>query len=117
MPRHSRIKGRTDDLFNFRVVKIYPSTIDVVLSEITGIGPEYQIHLSRNESKKDIMRLLVECKKDTDLNRKNELSQKVERGVKKKILVTPNVEILDYASLPRSESRSKRVFDTRLITP
>jgi phenylacetate-CoA ligase len=33
--------------------------------------------------------------------------------IKTKILVTPEVEIVDYASLPRSERKTKRVFDNR----
>lgn len=117
MPRHSRITGRSDDMFNFRAVKIYPSTIDAVLSEITGIGSEYQIHLSRNNSNTDIMRLLAESEKDTERNSKDELTQKIIRGIKQKILVTPSVEILDYGTLPRSERKSKRVFDTRIENP
>ncbi|MDM8538770.1 phenylacetate--CoA ligase [Desulfobacterales bacterium HSG17] len=114
MPRHSRIKGRTDDMFKFRAVNIYPSTIDVVLSEIAGIGSEYQIHLSRDESERGIMRLLVEFEENADKSQKDALTSEVVRRVKKKILVTPSVEIVDYGSLPRSERKSKRVFDTRI---
>ena len=33
--------------------------------------------------------------------------------VKKKILVTPEVELVDYGTLPRSERKTKRVFDNR----
>ncbi|QTA79985.1 Phenylacetate-coenzyme A ligase [Desulfonema limicola] len=114
MPRHSRIKGRTDDMFKFRAVNIYPSTIDVVLSEIPGIGSEYQIHLSRDDSERGVMRLVVEFEENADKTRKDALTREVIRRVKKKILVTPDVEIVDYGTLPRSERKSKRVFDTRI---
>jgi phenylacetate-CoA ligase len=58
MPRHSRIKGRSDDTIKFRGVNIYPSTIDTILSAIPGLGSEYQIHLTRDEqSGKDFMKL------------------------------------------------------------
>ena len=33
--------------------------------------------------------------------------------IKKEILVSGNVELVDYGSLPRSERKSKRVFDNR----
>jgi len=59
LPRHSRIRGRTDDVFKFRGVNIYPSTIDAILSAIPGLGSEYQIHLTRDEHARDRMRLVV----------------------------------------------------------
>jgi phenylacetate-CoA ligase len=114
MPRHSRIKGRTDDMFIFRGVNIYPSTIDKVLSEIPGMGSEYQIHLSRDASERGVMRLVVERAEGAAAVGSDALSREVVRLMKKKILVTPDVEIVDYGSLPRSERKSRRVFDTRI---
>ncbi len=114
MPRHSRIKGRTDDMFIFRAVNIYPSTIDVVLSGIKGIGSEYQIHLYRDESERGVMRLVVEREEGVGPESSEKLAKEVTYMIKKKILVTPTVEIVDYGSLPRSERKSQRVFDTRI---
>jgi len=114
MPRHSRIKGRTDDVFKFRAVNIYPSSIDAVLSEIPGMGSEYQIHLSRDESERGMMRLVAERAEDTDESRTAELTKEVVNRIRKKILVTPTVEIVQYGTLPRSERKSKRVFDNRI---
>ncbi len=114
MPRHSRIKGRTDDMFIFRAVNIYPSTIDVVLSGIKGIGSEYQIHLYRDESERGVMRLVVEREEGVGAERSDELAKEVAYMIKKKVLVTPTVEIVDYGSLPRSERKSTRVFDNRI---
>ncbi len=37
--------------------------------------------------------------------------------VKHQLLVSPQVEVVPYGSLPRSERKSKRVFDTRLSGP
>lgn len=114
MPRHSRIKGRTDDVFKFRAVNIYPSTIDAVLSEIRGAGSEYQIHLFRDESERGVMRLLVERDEHLARSETEDLAAEITRRIKKKILVTPTVEIVDYGSLPRSERKSRRVFDHRI---
>lgn len=41
------------------------------------------------------------------------LADKVAGEIRKKILVRSSVEILDYGSLPRTERKSKRVFDKR----
>ncbi|MFP4346772.1 MAG: phenylacetate--CoA ligase family protein [Thermodesulfobacteriota bacterium] len=114
LPRHSRIKGRTDDMFKFRAVNIYPSTIDSVLSDVDGIGSEYQIHLYRDESERGVMRLVVELGQGVDRGRSDELAREVVRQMKRKVLVTPTVEIVDYGALPRSERKSRRVFDNRI---
>lgn len=114
LPRHSRIKGRTDDMFKFRAVNIYPSTIDSVLSGVAGIGSEYQIHLSRDASERGVMRLVVELGQGVDRGRSDVLAREVVRQIKRKVLVTPSVEIVGYGTLPRSERKSRRVFDNRI---
>ncbi|GBC59081.1 phenylacetate--CoA ligase [Desulfonema ishimotonii] len=117
MPRHSRIRGRTDDMFIFRAVNIYPSSIDAVLSGIPGVGSEYQIHLARDASERGVMRLIVERAENTPPDQTDELVREVLGRVKKKILVTPTVEIVDYGTLPRTGRKSKRIFDTRIQDP
>jgi phenylacetate-CoA ligase len=41
------------------------------------------------------------------------LANTIEEGIKKQILVSGKVEIVHYGTLPRSERKSKRVFDNR----
>ena len=114
LPRHSRISGRTDDMIIFRAVNIYPSTIDAVISEISGLGSEYQIHLSRDESERGMMHLIVERADGVDERHSEALAGEVRQRIRKKVLVTPSVEIVGYGTLPRSERKSRRVFDTRI---
>jgi phenylacetate-coenzyme A ligase PaaK-like adenylate-forming protein len=114
LPRHSRIRGRTDDVFKFRGVNIYPSTIDVILSAIPGLGSEYQIHLTRNAAERDHMRLVVERGQGVERGRGEELAREIVHSVKHKVMVTPEVEVVDYGTLPRSERKTKRVFDSRI---
>jgi len=114
LPRHSRISGRTDDMFKFRGVNIWPSSIDAVLSAVPGLGSEYQIHLTRDEAGRDHMRLVVERGQSVERGRGEELQREIAHAVKHKIMVTPEVEMVDYASLPRSERKTRRVFDTRI---
>jgi len=113
LPRHDRLLGRSDDMIIFRAVNIYPGQVDHVLSCLTGIGSEYQIILDRKEDGKDYMTLKVErgegCLGDQD----GDTSARVAREIKKQILVSAAVEVVDYGSLPRSERKSKRVFDNR----
>jgi phenylacetate-CoA ligase len=43
------------------------------------------------------------------------LSNRIEEMIKRQILVSGKVEIVNYGTLPRSERKSKRVFDHRNI--
>ena len=114
LPRHSRIKGRSDDTIKFRGVNIYPSSIDTILSAVPGIGSEFQIHLTRDNAGRDHLRLVVERAERVDAKRSPELSHEVSHQIKKKLLVSVDLELVDYASLPRSEKKSQRVFDSRI---
>jgi phenylacetate-CoA ligase len=113
LPMHDRILGRTDDMFIYRAVNIYPSQIDLVLSGIKGVGSEYQIHLKRPEDGRDMMLLRVErgggSRAEDDLG----LAEKIATEIRDRILVRSRVEIVDYGSLPRTQRKSKRVFDHR----
>lgn len=116
MPRHDRLMGRSDDMFIFRAVNIYPSHIDQILSNIKEVGSEYQIILYRKEkSSKDHMTIKVEraqgLKASHDLDKY--IKKTIEHEVKKQIMVSCDVEVEDYGTLPRSERKTKRVFDNR----
>jgi len=113
LPRHDRILGRSDDMIIFRAVNIYPGQIDHVLSGIEGIGSEYQIILDRKEDGKDYMTLRVERDQGVDGARDEKLGGQIGKEIKKQVLVSASVEVVDYGALPRSERKSKRVFDNR----
>jgi phenylacetate-CoA ligase len=113
IPRHDRILGRSDDMFIFRAVNIYPGQIDIVLSNLPGIASEYQVVLQRSSDGKDTMMVRVERNAGTDSSADVQLVAMVREELKKKLLVTPDIEIVDYSSLPRSERKTKRVFDNR----
>ena len=113
LPRHDRIVGRSDDMFIVRGVNIYPSHIDEILSREQGIGSEFQIHLDHYEDGKDYMVLKVEREDGRRPEADAALAAKIERAVRKEMLVSGKVEIVDYRSLPRTERKAKRVFDHR----
>jgi len=113
LPRHDRLLGRSDDMIIFRAVNIYPGQIDHVLSGIDEIGSEFQIILDRKEDGKDYMTIKVERSEGIDKSQDSSLREKISTQIKKEILVSGNVELVDYGSLPRSERKSKRVFDNR----
>jgi len=114
LPRHSRIRGRSDDTIKFRGVNIYPSSIDTILSGVPGLGSEYQIHLKRDSAERDHMNLLVERAEGVDDGRTPELIHEVTHQIKKQLLVSVKTELVAYGELPRSEKKIQRVFDNRI---
>jgi len=113
LPMHDRLLGRSDDMFIIRAVNIYPGQIDHILSNTSGVGTEYQIHLDRKEDGKDYMIIKVERREGGDLAGDASLASTIEEEIKKQILVSGKVEICNYGTLPRSERKSKRVYDNR----
>ena len=113
LPRHDRIAGRTDDMFIYRAVNIYPSQIDLILSSVEEIGSEYQIHLHHREDGRDIMTVRVERSTGSLPSDDDRLADKIATEIRRKILVRGQVEIVAHGSLPRTERKSQRVFDHR----
>jgi len=113
LPMHDRLLGRSDDMFIIRAVNIYPGQIDHILSNTKGVGSEYQIHLTRKEDGKDYMTIKVERAEAGHPGEDQALVNTIEEEIKKQILVSGKVEIVNYGTFPRSERKSKRVFDNR----
>ena len=113
LPRHDRILGRTDDMFTYRAVNIYPSQIDHVLNRVEGVGSEYQVHLEQREGGGDIMIVKVERGIGRTPSDDEHLAEQVTTEIRRKILVRSRVKILDHGELPRTQRKSQRVFDNR----
>jgi phenylacetate-CoA ligase len=108
-PRIARLTGRTDDMVKVRGVALYPSQVDSVLSAVEGLGSEYQVVCLR-QGGRDRLIIKVEAAR-LPLDRR--LATRVAQAVKTQIGVRPEVEVLVPGSLPRSERKTRRVFDER----
>jgi phenylacetate-CoA ligase len=111
-PRHERLQGRTDDMFIFRGVNIYPSQIDTLLGNVSDIGSEYQVLLNKIDGK-DNFTLKIERDQYKDSSIDPNITVFIRSLIKNKIFVTPDVEVVEYGSLPRSVRKTKRVTDLR----
>ena len=105
-PRIDRLKGRSDDMFKVRGVAVYPAQIDTALSQIAGLGSEYQVVLSR-EGGRD--RFLVRVEADVEPG----VPERVSQALHAALSVRPDIEILPLGTLPRTERKTKRVLDER----
>ena len=115
LPRHDHLLGRSDDMFIFRAVNIYPGQIDHVLSQIPSVGSEYQVHLYHREDGRDVMLIKVERSGGNSPDSDREIAGLITNEIRSQILVRPRVELVDYGTLPRTERKSKRVFDQRHV--
>jgi phenylacetate-CoA ligase len=107
-PRIGRIQGRSDDQIKVRGVIFLPMQVDTVLSEISGAGPEFQAHVDRDADGRDSLTIRVEA---DDRGVAGEL----ERRLREKIGLRVGVELVDPGALPRSERKTRRVFDHRAL--
>ena len=113
LPRHDRILGRSDDMVVFRGVNIYPGQVDEVLSKIDSAGSEYQLLFERREDGKDHMELKVERAGRVGESADMALSRAIAAEIKRNLMVSCSVEILPPGTLPRSERKTRRIFDNR----
>ena len=112
LPMHGPLLGRTDDMFIIRGVNIYPGQIDDLLSQEDRVGSEYQVLLTRRDGK-DYMTIRAERSETTRSSEDGAITTQLEDAIRRNILVRGKVELVDYGSLPRTERKSKRVFDER----
>lgn len=113
LPRHDRILGRSDDVVIFRGVNIYPGQVDEVLHRVNGIGSEYQLLLEHTPDGRDRMLVRVERARNGDRQPDELAIKQIVAGIKHTMLVSCSVELLEAGTLPRSEGKTKRIFDKR----
>lgn len=112
LPMHGPLLGRTDDMFIIRGVNVYPGQIDALLSQDTRVGSEYQVLLTRRDGR-DFMAIKVERAGASDPAHDQAVAADLEDRIRRRLLVRAKVVLVDHGSLPRTERKSKRVFDER----
>ena len=120
-PRHDRFLGRSDDMIVFRGVNTYPGHIDQILSKFSdsplecgAVGCEYKIVLDRKDDGRESLQLLVERGMGTEKRDDAQLARLIKERIKKEILVTVDVKIVEHGELPRTAvGKLKRVEDNR----
>ena len=114
LPRHDRILGRSDDVVIFRGVNIYPGQFDEILSTVSGLGSEFQVVVEHGGDGRDRMTIRVERAEEGDPGADAGLVRTIVSVIKHSLLVSCDVELLPYGELPRSERKTRRMFDNRI---
>lgn len=109
-PRIDTLTGRTDDMFKVKGCNIFPAQVEEVIAATDGTSSEYQVMIE-NISGKDVLTVLFE----TPLH--DEAKQRAEEELalifKAKCGCTPDAKGVPMGELPRSEKKTKRIFDSR----
>lgn len=113
MPRHDAILGRSDDMFVYRGVNIYPGQIMDVICKFGELGGEYHAELTRDDSQHDHLTLTVERLEGVSADNDDNLAASVSDRLHEAILARINVKITDYGMLPRTFGKSRRITDSR----
>lgn len=113
--RMEKVKGRSDDMLIIRGVNVFPSQIESVLIGQSGIGPHYEIVVSR-KNYTDQLQVKVELVDASLLDRYSEvetLHNKIKADLRTVLQLDVEVTLVSPYSLKRFEGKAKRVTDLR----
>lgn len=109
-PRIDTLVGRTDDMVKVKGCNMFPAQIEEVIKFTDGASSEYQVMIE-NISGKDILTVLFETPLEGE--EKTRCEEELAMIFKAKIGCTPDAKGVPMGELPRSEKKTKRVFDSR----
>ena len=105
--------ARTDEMFVFKGVNIYPSQVECALADIKGISPFYRIDLSRdNYQDSAVIKVELEDRAYTKKELK-EIIDKITYNLKEIIIVRMDIKLVEYGTIERAVGKSVRVMDKR----
>lgn len=109
-PRIDTIVGRTDDMVKVKGCNMFPAQIEEVINFTEGTSSEYQMMIEAINGR-DVITLLFETALTGEDREKCE--HELEAIFKAKIGCTPEAKGVPIGELPRSEKKTKRIFDSR----
>ena len=113
--RMEKIKGRSDDMLIIRGVNVFPSQIESVLVGQRGIGPHYEIVVSRTNYV-DHLQVKVELVDASVLDKYSELEalqNKIRSDLRSVLQLDVELTLVSPYTLKRFEGKAKRVTDLR----
>ena len=109
-------KGRTDDMFVFKGINVFPSQIEAAMSHVEGLSPHYRITLSRDNAFQDTAVLEVELSKSgLSSEDREKIRREFEHWLREIVIVRIAVELCEPGTLERFAGKSRRVFDHRYV--
>ena len=109
-PRIDILTGRTDDMFKVKGCNIFPAQVEEVIAATDGASSEYQVMIENNGGR-DTLTILFETPLEGEERERAE--RELELIFKAKCRCTPIAKGVPMGELPRSEKKTKRIFDSR----
>lgn len=103
------VLGRSDDMFHFAGVNVFPGQVQDLLHQVDEFSQEYQLVVPAQGSGRHL-RIRVEPAREGLARAQVEAArERLVEMVKYRITVTPEVDVCEIGSLPRVEGKAKRV--------
>ena len=109
-PRIDILTGRTDDMIKVKGCNMFPAQIEEVLQFTDDASSEYQVMIEAINGR-DVLTVLFETALEGEAREACE--QQLAAIFKAKIGCTPEAKGVPMGELPRSEKKTKRIFDSR----
>jgi phenylacetate-CoA ligase len=113
--RMLRVNGRSDDMLKIRGVNVFPSQIEYVIMGFQELATQYQIIVDRPDAL-DTFCIKVELNEEASKNHSlnvNTLQTKILSKINNITGLNPDMEILKYGQIPRTDGKACRVIDKR----
>jgi len=111
------VTGRSDDMLIIRGVNVFPSQVESVLLEFSETAPHYMLIVER-EGNLDKLTIEVELSpqwfSDT-ITGLADVERKIRNRLDSVLGISAVVKLVEPGSTPRSEGKSVRVADKRVI--
>ncbi len=109
------IMGRADDMLIVNGVNVFPSQVEHVLSQVSGITLNYQI-IADKKGYLDSLEIMVEVNEDMPLDNLGEL-EKLQKNIQGELLnnlyINAKIKLVEPRTIERSMGKAVRVVDKR----
>ena len=113
--RIEKIRGRSDDMLIVRGVNLFPSQVETALLGVKGIGPHYEIVLTR-KNYMDKVQVKVELLDGSLLESYGaleELRREIQANIRRICQLDMEITLVSPNTLKRFEGKARRVTDLR----
>ena len=108
--RIDRLHGRTDDMFKVKGCNMFPAQVEEVIKATDGTSSEYQVMIEAVDGH-DVLTVLFETPLEGEALARCE--EELALIFKAQLGCTPEAKGVPMGELPRSEKKTKRIFDSR----
>ena len=115
--RMSRIAGRSDDMLIIRGVNVFPSQVESVVLELPEFEPHYRLIVDRVNNL-DVLEVQVEVREEfysDEISAMMALRKRIASRLQSVLGISANINLLEPRSIERSEGKSQRVIDNRVL--